>query len=192
MSQVSINNNLITFNTIKSGRPDLKKDGGLIRGRHSVEVKMVLGSDHQTLTALDLAKLQSADLTSLRATISERLGAPLADDDWDNAINGNSPRKMGLKTSMINTLEGTSDTRHLDAYTPHPNGVKGVFIHDGSGAVYVKGIVISEEITAQDPNGNARKVAKTLHTKIKDAIAKELDFQTAKWRQYKLPENASF
>lgn len=183
-------NTTLTFTTTKSGRADLKKDGGVIRGRHMVEVSMVVGTDHKTIAGLDLAKIETADLGAIKTSLVNK-GLVFTDQDFDLAMYGNQPRKKGLWTSLSQSATGSNyDNKHLEAYSDHPCGVKGVSIHDGTGDVHIKGIITKEKIIMADPNGKARKVNNGKHTILKNAISSELDLTSRKWRQYKLPTNA--
>lgn len=183
-------NTNITFTTTKRGKPDLKKDGGTVRGRHTVEVSMTVGIDHKTIAALDVAKVEGADQDTLKVALENR-GLVFTDQDFDLAINGDQPRKKGLLTALRQSATGTNtDNKHLEAYSDHPCGVRGVSIHDGTGDVHIKGIIIGEKIISADPNGDARKTNSGLHVQLKNAISKELDLTSRKWRQYKLPASA--
>ena len=189
--EIAINKPTIVFNTTKSGRKDLKKDGGTVRGRHMVEVSITVGVDHKTIASLDLAKVEVADREALKTALIDR-GLVFTDDDFNLAMEGDQPRKKGLLTSLRQSAMGTNeDNKHLEAYSPHPSGIKGVSIHDGTGDVHIKGIVVNEKIIMRDPNGEARKVASGIHVQLKNAISKELDLTSRKWRQYKLPTNAT-
>lgn len=191
MDVTAIPNTPITFTTPKTGKPDLKRDGGTIRGRHTVEVQMLIGVDHRTIAGLDVAKIEGADLDKLKIALEGR-GLVFTDLDFELALRGDQPRKKGLLTSLRQSATGTNeDNKHLEAYSDHPCGVKGVTIHDGTGDVHVKGIVISEKVVIRDPNGDARKTNSGLHVQLKNAISSELDLTTRKWRQYKLPASAT-
>lgn len=184
------NNTSITFTTTKSGKADLKKDGGTIRGRHTVEVQMLVGTDHKTIAAMDMVKVESTDRAKLKTALEGR-GLVFTDLDFTLALDGDQPRKKGLLTALRESATGTNeDNKHLEAYSDHPCGVRGVSIHDGTGDVHIKGIIIGEKVITADPNGDARKVANGLHVQLKNAISKELDLTTRKWRQYKLPASA--
>jgi hypothetical protein len=183
-------NTTLTFSTTKSGKADLKKDGGTIRGRHTVEVSMLVGVDHRTIAAMDVIKVETADLDKLKIALEGR-GLVFTDLDFTLALDGDQPRKKGLLTSLRESATGTNtDNAHLEAYSDHPCGVKGVSIHDGTGDVHVKGIILSEKVITRDPNGDARKTKSGLHVQLKNAISVELDLITRKWRQYKLPASA--
>jgi hypothetical protein len=183
-------NSKLTFTTTKSGRADLKKDGGTVRGRHTVEVRMTVGVDHKTIAALDVAKVESADRDTLKLALEDR-GLVFTDLDFDLALTGDQSRKKGLLTALRQSATGSNaDTKHLDAYSDHPAGVKGVSIHDGTGDVHIKGIIVGEKVICADPNGDARKTKSGIHVQIKNAISSELDLTTRKWRQYKLPADA--
>ena len=93
---------------------------------------------------------------------------------------------------LFRSAQGVNpDNKHLKAYSPHPSGVKGISVHDESGSIHIKGIVVSETQLAQDPNGEARKVANGIHVQLKNAISKELGLISRKWRQYKLHPNTT-
>ena len=184
-------NTSITFTTTKSGKADLKKDGGVVRGRHIVQVEMLVGSDHKTIAAMDMIKVESADRSKLKTALEIR-GIQFTDLDFDLAMDGDQPRKKGLLTSLRQSATGSNtDNSHLEAYSDHPAGVKGVSIHDGTGDVHVRGIIINEKVLTEDPNGSARKTKSGLHVQIKNAISSELDLTSRKWRQYKLPASAT-
>lgn len=183
-------NTTLTFTTTKSGKPDLKKDGGTVRGRHTVQVEMLVGTDHKTIAGLDLAKVETADRAKLKTALENR-GLVFTDLDFTLALDGDQPRKKGLLTALRESATGTNtDNAHLEAYSDHPCGVKGVTIHDGTGDVHIKGIIINEKVIMADPNGDARKTANGLHVQLKNAISSELDLTSRKWRQYKLPASA--
>ena len=183
-------NQTLTFTTTKSGRADLKKDGGTVRGRHTVEVNMLVGTDHKTIASVDLMRLEGIDRDELRTKLEDK-GLVFTQQDFDLALDGTQSRKKGLITSLRESATGTNtDNKHLNAYTEHPCGVKGVSIHDGTGNVHIRGIIVSEKVLIEDPNGNARKTKNGLHVQLKNAISKELDLTTRKWRQYRLPANA--
>ena len=185
------NNTSITFTTTKSGKADLKKDGGTVRGRHTVEVDMLVGTDHKTIAAMDMVKVESADRAKLKVDLEDR-GLVFTDLDFDLALDGDQPRKKGLLTALRQSATGSNDdNKHLEAYSDHPAGVKGVSIHDGTGDVHVRGIIINEKVLTEDPNGSARKTKSGLHVQIKNAISSELDLTSRKWRQYKLPASAT-
>lgn len=192
MQNITANNNTsITFTTTKSGKADLKKDGGTIRGRHTVQVDMLVGTDHKTIAGLDLVKVESADRAKLKTALESR-GLVFTDLDFNLALEGDLPRKKGVLTALRQSATGSNtDNKHLEAYSDHPCGVKGVSIHDGTGDVHVRGIIIGEKIISADPNGDARKTKSGLHVQLKNAISKELDLTTRKWRQYKLPADAT-
>ena len=183
-------NTSITFTTTKSGKADLKKDGGVVRGRHTVQVEMLVGADHKTIAAMDCLKVESADRSKLKTTLKSR-GLVFTDLDFDLALDGDQPRKKGVLTALRQSATGSNtDNSHLEAYSDHPAGVKGVSIHDGTGDVNIKGIIINEKVLIADPNGDARKTKSGLHVQLKNAISSELDLTSRKWRQYKLPSNA--
>jgi len=187
---ISIDNNKIaTFKSTKSGRADLKKDGGVVRGRHKVSVMVKLGVNAKTLASSDLDLIKNADLDALKARISESV--TFTDSDWELALYGDQPRKKGLITALTLSAEGNNDTRHLDGYSAHPIGVSGVVVKDDTGDLYIKGLAVNEEIIERDPNGDARKVKSGLHVRLKGAIEKGLNLQTRLWRQYKLPSDSS-
>jgi hypothetical protein len=183
-------NTSITFTTTKSGKADLKKDGGVVRGRHIVQVEMLVGTDHKTIAAMDMIKVESADRSKLKTALESR-GIQFTDLDFDLAMDGDQPRKKGLLTALKQSATGSNtDNKHLEAYSDHPAGVKGVSIHDGTGDVHIKGIIINEKVLTEDPNGSARKTKSGLHVQLKNAISSELDLTSRKWRQYKLPSTA--
>ena len=185
------NNTKLTFTTTKSGKADLKKDGGTVRGRHTVEVSMLVGTDHKTIAGLDCAKVEGADRTKLKTSLVAR-GIQFTDLDFDLALDGDQPRKKGLLTALRQSATGSNtDNKHLEAYSDHPAGVKGVSIHDGTGDVHIKGIIINEKVLTEDPNGDARKTKSGLHVQLKNAISSELDLTSRKWRQYKIPADAT-
>jgi len=183
-------NTSITFTTTKSGKADLKKDGGVVRGRHTVQVEMLVGTDHRTIAAMDMIKVESADRSKLKTALESR-GLVFTDLDFDLALDGDQPRKKGVLTALKQSATGSNtDNSHLEAYSDHPAGVKGVSIHDGTGDVHIKGIIINEKVLIADPNGDARKTKSGLHVQLKNAISSELDLTSRKWRQYKLPSTA--
>ena len=183
-------NTTLSFTTTKSGKADLKKDGGTIRGRHTVKVSMVVGVDHKTIAGMDAMKIETCDRDKLKAAIEAR-GIQFTDLYFNLAMDGDQPRKKGILTSLKESSQGANtNNAHLDAYSDHPCGVKGVSIHDASGDVHIRGIIVNEEILVEDPNGNARKTKSGLHVQLKNAISSELDLTTRKWRQYKLPADA--
>ena len=113
------NNTSITFTTTKTGRADLKKDGGLVRGRHTVEVSMIVGTDHKTIAGLDLAKVETADRDALKVALEGR-GLVFTDLDFTLALEGDQPRKKGLLTALRESATGTNeDNKHLEACCPH-------------------------------------------------------------------------
>lgn len=189
MDTININtlNGNITFTTLKKGMADLKKDGGVIRGRHKVAVTLRSNLDHKDLAGLDLIRLKNADLNALRLKAEKKLGT-IADDDWEDALRGTLPRKKGLIISLHeSSLGDNEDNKHLEAYEPHPCGVSGVVIHKTTGEIHIRGIIVKEEILEADPLGDARKVDSGLHVRIKNFISKEMDLHSSKWRQYALP-----
>ena len=148
------------------------------------------GTDHKTIAGLDLAKVETADRDALKVALENR-GLVFTDLDFTLALDGDQPRKKGLLTALRQSATGTNtDNKHLDAYSDHPCGVRGVSIHDGTGDVHIKGIIIGEKIISADPNGDARKTKSGLHVQLKNAISSELDLTSRKWRQYKLPASA--
>lgn len=190
MNIIATPNTTLTFTTTKSGKADLKKDGGVVRGRHIVQVSMLVGTDHKTIAAMDMVKVESADRAKLKTALESR-GIQFTDLDFDLALDGDQPRKKGLITALRQSATGSNvDNKHLEAYSDHPAGVKGVSIHDGTGDVHIKGIIINEKVLTEDPNGDARKTKSGLHVQLKNAISKELDLTSRKWRQYKLPSTA--
>ena len=187
----ALENTKLTFTTTKSGKADLKKDGGTVRGRHTVEVSMTVGVDHKTIAALDCAKVEGADRDTLKLALEGR-GLVFTDLDFNLALEGDRPRKKGVLTALRQSATGSNDDNsHLEAYSDHPAGVKGVSIHDGTGDVHVRGIIINEKVLTEDPNGSARKTKSGLHVQLKNAISSELDLTSRKWRQYKLPASAT-
>ena len=183
-------NTTLTFTTTKSGRADLKKDGGTVRGRHTVEVQMLVGTDHKTIAAMDVVKIESCNRGDLMDRLEHR-GLVFTEQDFTLALDGDQPRKKGLLTALRQSATGSNtDNKHLEAYSDHPCGVRGVSIHDGTGDVHIKGIIIGEKVISADPNGDARKTKSGLHVQLKNAISKELDLTSRKWRQYKLPASA--
>lgn len=183
-------NTTLTFTTTKSGKADLKKDGGVVRGRHIVQVEMLVGTDHKTIAAMDMIKVESADRSKLKTALESR-GIQFTDLDFDLAMDGDQPRKKGLLTALKQSATGSNtDNKHLEAYSDHPAGVKGVSIHHMTGDVHIKGIIINEKVLTEDPNGSARKTKSGLHVQLKNAISSELDLTSRKWRQYKLPSTA--
>ncbi len=191
MQAINANSNTtLSFTTTKSGKADLKKDGGTIRGRHTVKVSMVVGVDHKTIAGMDAMKVETVDRDKLKAAIEAR-GIQFTDLDFTTALDGDQPRKKGVLTALKESSQGANtNNAHLDAYSDHPCGVKGVSIHDGTGDVHIRGIIVNEDILVEDPNGNARKTNSGLHVQLKNAISSELDLTSRKWRQYKLPADA--
>ena len=152
---------------------------------------MLVGTDHKTIAAMDMVKVESADRAKLKVDLEDR-GLVFTDLDFDLALDGDQPRKKGLLTALRQSATGSNDdNKHLEAYSDHPAGVKGVSIHDGTGDVHVRGIIIGERVLSADPNGDARKTKSGLHVQIKNAISRELDLTSRKWRQYKLPASAT-
>lgn len=191
MQNIAINNasNIITFNTTKKGGADLKKDGGTHRGRHKVQVEVLVGTDHKTIAALDLIRIKGCEESLLRQQVAEKVGE-FTNDDWEDALRGTQPRKKGLIISLQQSAVGDNpEDKHLDAYEAHPCGVSGVVVHKTTGEVHIRGIVVSEKIIEADPMGDARKVENGLHVKIKNTISKTLGLTTGKWRQYSLPSD---
>ena len=184
---IDSNKSVITFTTTKAGKADLKKDGGVVRGRHTVEVSLNLNANHRELAERDVIRLENVDMSQLKGAL-EAKGLVFTELDLELALNGDQPRKKGLLTALRESAQGeNTNNKHLEAYSSHPCGVKGVYVHDDTGDVHIKGLIVSERIVQLDPNGEARKVNSGIHVQLKNAISKELDLETRKWRQYKLP-----
>ena len=175
---------LISFVTQKVGKKDLKKDGGTHRGRHTVRVMMLVGSDYQTVASLDWAKAMMEDpkMNEYMEKLREK-DPEFEFSDWN------------FRSAWEDVIISVQDTahgepkrnKHLEAYEPHPCGIRGVMVHKDNGGVYLTGIQIKEEMVEEDPNGDARQLPRTKEARLKREIQKALDLMTGKWRQYKLP-----
>ena len=175
----------LKFETQLSGRKDLVRNGGTVRGKHKVRITLQTNANHGEICKADLLKLQSMDEESLRTKISSELS--FSDQEWEDALRGTAKRKKGIITSFTETL----DPNTIKKESPYikDDEVNGVLMHKDTGDVYVRGLLINQEIIEADPNGNARKTKSGTHVLIKNAIAKELDLQSCKWRTYKINED---
>lgn len=177
-------NTIISFTTQRVGKKDLKKDGGTHRGRHTVRVTMLVGSDYKTVSSLDWTKAMMADpnMNDYMAKVREA-NPDFEFKDW---------RFKSAWEDVIISLQDTAHgeekrNKHLEAYEPHPCGIRGVMVHKENGGVYLTGIQVKEEIIEEDPNGDARQLPRTEDARLKREIQKVLELMTGKWRQYKLP-----
>lgn len=177
-------NTIISFTTQRVGKKDLKKDGGTHRGRHTVRVTMLVGSDYKTVSSLDWTKAMMADpnMNDYMAKVREA-NPDFEFKDW---------RFKSAWEDVIISLQDTAHgeekrNKHLEAYEPHPCGIRGVMVHKENGGVYLTGIQVKEEIIEEDPNGDARRLPRTEDARLKREIQKVLELMTGKWRQYKLP-----
>lgn len=179
-------NTLIHFETKRVGKADLKKDGGTHRGRHTVRVTMLIGSDYSTVASLDYAKAVMADKNKdmYREMIRERNPDFEFRDGRFNVVWGD------VISSLQDTAHGIEKRNHsLEAYDEHPCGISGVLVHRETGDIYISGIQVKEEIIERDPNGDARQNKRTPKALLKSEIKKVLELMTGKWRQYKLPSD---
>lgn len=175
---------LISFTTQKVGKKDLKKDGGTHRGRHTVKVMMLVGTDYKTVASLDYTKAMMADPNMSDYMEKVREANPDFEFDdyafrsvWDDVI-------ISLQDTVYDEQKRN---KHLEAYESHPCGIRGVMVHKENGGVYLSGIQVKEEMVEEDPNGDARKLPRTEKARLKREIQKLLELMTGKWRQYKLP-----
>jgi len=182
---------IVKFTTTKKGTPDLKVEGGQVRGKHKVVVTLMVGVDHKVVAALDLLRVKGADLSALRRDIESEMGE-LTDSDWGDALHGTLPRKKGLLIALQQSACGENESvGHLNAYEAHPIGVSGVVRHKATGETHVRGLVVSETILEADPLGDSRQVESGVHVNIKNRIVKNLGLATGKWRQYTLPADVT-
>lgn len=183
-------NTLISFTTQRVGRADLKRDGGVHRGRHTVKVTMLVGPEYKTIAGMDYAKAITADHSKVKDTIRSG-GLDFKDYEYEillHGTNSNRRNKRGILESLQESSQGENRfSTHEETYRPHPSGIRGVSVHKENEGVYISGLLISEEIVEKDPNGDARKDKPTENSLLKKAIKEELGLMSAKWRQYKLP-----
>jgi hypothetical protein len=178
-------NTIISFTTQRVGKKDLKKDGGTHRGRHTVRVTMLVGSDYKTVSSLDWTKAMMADANKF--DYMEKIKERNPDLEFD---------KLNFRIAWDDVIISLQDTahgeekrnKHLEAYEPHPCGIRGVMVHKETGDVYLTGIQVKEEIVEEDPNGDARQLPRTRDAQLKREVQKVLELMTGKWRQYKLPK----
>jgi hypothetical protein len=187
MQDIQLNDTtLISFNTQRVGKKDAKKDGGVHRGRHTVRVTMLVGADYQTVSSLDWTKSMMADPNKYDYMEKIKDRNPDFEFDklsfsvaWDDVI-------ISLQDTAHGEVEDKRN-KHLEAYEPHPCGIRGVMVHKENGGVYLTGILVKEEILERDPNGDQKLSKRSPKSQLKREIQKELDLMTGKWRQYKLP-----
>jgi len=187
MQDIQLNDTtLISFNTQRVGKKDAKKDGGVHRGRHTVQVTMLVGADYQTVSSLDWTKAMMAD--DSKYDYMEKIKERNPDLEFDNLD------FMVAWEDVIISLQDTAHgevedkrNKHLEAYEPHPCGIRGVMVHKENGGVYLTGILVKEEILERDPNGDQKLSKRSLRSQLKREVQKVLELMTGKWRQYKLP-----
>jgi hypothetical protein len=169
----------ITFKTVKTGKPDLKKDGGQVRGRHAVAVTLSQESYREALER-DLQRLASADLTAIKDAVMALIEGA-TESAWDQAMFGLGSKK-GLLISLNKAyFAPAKETK----YTSHPEDSR-LLVCANTQETYLRGRFVSEEVIVRDPMGDARKAKKTMHTQIKDAVARTLGFESVLWRTYKV------
>ena len=183
-------NTIISFTTQRVGKKDLKKDGGTHRGRHTVRVTMLVGSDYKTVSSLDWTKAMMADPNKYDYMEKIKERNPDLEFDkldfclaWEDVI-------IGVQDTATGEVEDKRN-KHLEAYEPHPCGIRGVMVHKETGDVYLTGIQVKEEIVEEDPNGDARQSPRKKKAQLKREVQKVLELMTGKWRQYKLPKGVT-
>lgn len=183
-------NTIISFTTQRVGKKDLKKDGGTHRGRHTVRVTMLVGSDYKTVSSLDWTKAMMADANKYDYMEKIKERNPDLEFDkldfclaWEDVI-------IGVQDTATGEVEDKRN-KHLEAYEPHPCGIRGVMVHKETGDVYLTGIQVKEEIVEEDPNGDARQSPRKKKAQLKREVQKVLELMTGKWRQYKLPKGVT-
>ena len=177
------NGTIITFHTQRVGKKDLVRDGGTHRGRHTVKVTMLVGTDYKTVAGIDFYKMYEKEPKDYAEAIKERTGLEFSDLDLRCAWYSRS-----LYDGLYESSRGENNLgKHLNAYEPHPCGIRGVMVHKENGGVYLSGVLVSEEIIERDPNGDVNKREDTLERKLIKAVQKELGLISGKWRSYKLP-----
>lgn len=181
------NGHMITFTTKRVGKKDLVRDGGTHRGRHTVKVTMLVGSDYADIAGRDFFKLYEKEPDDYYEKVKEKSGL-----ECDNLSFRVAWYSRSLYEGLYESSQGKNKkSRHDKAYEPHPSGVRGVLVHKETGDLYIMGVLINEEIIERDPNGDARKVEKKPSTGsqslIVKAIQKHFRLVSGKWRTYKLP-----
>lgn len=176
---------MITFTTKKVGKKDLVRDGGTHRGRHTVKVTMLIGSDYQEIAGRDFFRLHQKEPDDYYEVIKDKSGLTFSKRDFRYAWHSRR-----LYRGLYESYHGKNRmSSHANTYDPHPSGVKGVLVHKKTGDLYLTGVLISEEIIERDPNGDARKVEKKPSSEglIIKEIQKHFRLISGKWRNYKLP-----
>ena len=169
----------LTFRTVKSGKPDLKKDGGQVRGRHCVEVTLSQESYRDALER-DHVRLVSADLSALKAEVMA-LVEGATEEAWTQAMFGTGSRKGLLISLNKSYFAPAKETK----YTSHPEDER-LLVCANTQETYARGKFVSEEVIVRDPMGDARKAKQSTHTLLKDAVARTLGFESVLWRTYKV------
>ena len=178
------NGTIVTFHTQRVGKKDLKKDGGVHRGRHHVKVTMLVGTDYKTVAGIDFMKLYEKDPNDYY----EKFKSMDIVEDLDQLGFSCAWHSRSLYEGLYESSRGENTyNKHFDVYDPHPCGVRGVLVHKETGGIYIMGVLINEEIVEEDPNGDARKSTYSKERKIVRAIQKEFGLVSGKWRSYKLP-----
>ena len=178
------NGHIVNFKTTKVG---CRKTS---TGRHEVEVEMLVGYNYASLKAEDLAKVSqlysaylSGDTTLQDELASE--GIACTPSDIADAFAGKQRGRSGLMTNLRNPVSARS------WHSPHPDPVKyseGIVVHNTNGSEYRCGVILSETVLKQDPNGDKPKKPSSSNpvVLVKQVIENLLELKTSRIRTYKV------
>ena len=177
------NGKVVKFRTTKVGCKKTNK------GKHQVEVEMLVGYNYASLKAEDLAKvsqLYSAYLSG-DTTLQEELaseGVACTPSDIADAFAGKVRGRSGLMTNLRNPVSARS------WHSPHHDPAKyaeGFVCHNTNGSEYRCGVILSETVLKADPNGNkpSKPTSSNPVVMVKKVIENLLDLKTPRIRTYK-------
>lgn len=198
MNTITTATKTATIETTKAGKKLSKRAAtkrnlpeGTRVGADRVKATLTYVGDYNALIAEDVSKLISVKLNDLKSELTEKVDFTFTDQDLEDALRGDVRGRKGLLTSLTQTAQSANpDNTHLEAYEPHPSGWGK--IHTETGEYHIAGLLTDYEVIERDPE-RPDPVNSGVVVKLKSAISKHLDLQTAKWRQFKIaPESVTF
>tara|TARA_B100001115_G_C15785544_1_gene386815 strand:+ start:367 stop:948 length:582 start_codon:yes stop_codon:yes gene_type:complete len=166
---------------------------GVVRGRG--DQKATYGNDVVNLTIEvasytslmneELTALKNADLQLILDVCGQR-----AYTCWDGRGKKATERPLTMQdldqglTSLISKREkAIANDEKSETYTYLSQGVKQ---HNDTGATFIQGILVDEQVVTKAPNGSAPRSKSGGKTVAEKVIARILNLRSRKWRQYDL------
>lgn len=165
---------------VQRGRGDQKKTFGDDVVNLTIEV-----ASYTSLMTEELSALKNADLQLILNVCGQRAYTcwegrgkkaterPLTMDDLD----------QGLMSLISKRERALANNEKSDTYTYLSQGVKQ---HNDTGATFIQGILVDEQVIIKAPNGSAPRPKSGGKAVAEKVIARILNLRSRKWRQYDL------